>query len=73
MQVQQEPGTKSQRLAAVMIYGEAFYIVDKMYAEYGFHNRSGEVQHRRAQKDEKEETDEIGKKSRLHIFKRSNR
>ena len=63
MQVQQEPGTKSQRLAAEMIYGEAFYIVDKMYAEYGFHNRSasktleqamvripGEVQEQRTQR-----------------------
>ena len=43
LQVQQKPGTKSQRLAAEMICGQASYIVDKMYAEYGFRDRSASM------------------------------
>ena len=40
LQAQQEPGTESQRQAAMMIHGQASYIVDKMYAEYSFRDRS---------------------------------
>ena len=63
LQVQQKPVTNSQRLAAEMLYAETFYIVDKMYAEYGFHDRStskmleqvmlripGEMQEQRSQR-----------------------
>ena len=40
LQAQQEPGTESKRQAAMMIYVQASYIVDKMYAEYSFCNLS---------------------------------
>ena len=63
LHVQQKPVTNSQRLAAEMLYAETFYIVDKMYAEYGFHDRStsktleqamlripGEMQEQRSQR-----------------------
>lgn len=63
LQAQQEPGTESQRQAAMMIYGQASYIVDEMYAEYSFRDRSaskmlehvmlrvpGEMQEQRSQR-----------------------
>ena len=63
LQARQESGTGSQRQAAMMIYHQASYIVDKMYAEYSLRDRSasrmlkqvmlripGEMQEQRSQR-----------------------
>ena len=63
LQAQQEPGTESKRQAAMMIYVQASYIVDKVHVEYSLRNRStskmleqvmlripGELQEQRSQR-----------------------
>ena len=56
--------------AAFTPSGAAVFGVHRLH---GSLKQCGEVQHRRAQKDENDEAKETGKKSRWHIFKRSNR